>query len=72
MVLSNKMTDGRRAMYKLLNTVRVQGTTQDAYNAVYETQDKEGHRGVTLSKEIVKVSNILCSASSSCRLHHRF
>lgn len=56
MVLSNKMTDGRRAMYKLLNTVRVQGTTQDAYNAVYETQDKEGHRGVTLSKEIVKVA----------------
>ncbi|GMH84256.1 hypothetical protein TL16_g09868 [Triparma laevis f. inornata] len=56
MVLSNKLTDGRRAMYKLLNTVRVCANDANGYNAVYETQDKEGHRGVTLSKEIVKVA----------------
>ncbi len=56
MVLSNKLVDGRRANYKLLNTVRVQGTTDVDYACVYETQDKDGHRGVTLSKDIVKVA----------------
>lgn len=56
MVLSNKFTDGQRAWYKLLHTVRVQGTAEDAYQCVYETQDKTGHRGVKLSKEIVKVA----------------
>lgn len=55
-VLSNKWVDGRRAAYKLLHTVRVQGTGENAYQCVYETQDDEGHRGVTLSKEIVKVA----------------
>ena len=56
MVLSNKWSDGRRAWYKLLHTVRVQGTSEDAYNCVYETEDKDGERGVRLSKEIVKVA----------------
>lgn len=56
MVLSNKWTDGRRAMYKLLRIVRVQGTNDDAYHCVYETQDESGERGVRLSKEIVKVA----------------
>ncbi|GMI55851.1 hypothetical protein ScalyP_jg7397 [Parmales sp. scaly parma] len=55
-VLSNKWVDGRRAKYKLLNTVRVQGNTLKDYECVYETQDKDGNRGVTLSKEIVKVA----------------
>jgi 3-ketoacyl-CoA synthase len=55
-VLSNKYTDGQRAKYKLLNTVRVQGTGEEAYQCVFETQDDEGHRGVTLSKDIVKVA----------------
>jgi len=56
MILSNKWTDGRRAQFKLLNTVRVQGNTSKDYECVYETQDQEGNRGVTLSKEIVKVA----------------
>ena len=56
MVLSNKWSDGRRAWYKLLHTVRVQGTTEEAYNCVYETEDSDGNRGVRLSKEIVKVA----------------
>ena len=43
-------------MYKLLNTVRVQGTGEVDYQCVYETQDKDGQRGVTLSKDIVKVA----------------
>mmetsp|Transcript_6648 Transcript_6648/g.9719 ORF Transcript_6648/g.9719 Transcript_6648/m.9719 type:complete len:565 (-) Transcript_6648:232-1926(-) len=56
MVLSTDRRDGMRAMYKLLNIVRVQGTDEKSYKAVYETQDAEGHRGVMLSKEIVKVA----------------
>jgi 3-ketoacyl-CoA synthase len=55
-VLSNNWMDGRRAWYKLLHTVRTQGTTQDAYECVYETQDANGERGVRLSKDIVKVA----------------
>lgn len=56
MVLSNKWFDGSRAWFKLLQTVRVQGTSEEAYHCVYEAEDKEGHRGVKLSKEIVKVA----------------
>lgn len=56
MVLSNKWKDGSRAWFKLLQTVRVQGTSEEAYNCVYEAEDKDGHRGVKLSKEIVKVA----------------
>mmetsp|Transcript_8185 Transcript_8185/g.17094 ORF Transcript_8185/g.17094 Transcript_8185/m.17094 type:complete len:522 (+) Transcript_8185:59-1624(+) len=56
MVLSNKWSDGRRAWYKLLHTVRVQGTTEEAYNCIYETEDGEGQKGVRLSKEIVRVA----------------
>jgi 3-ketoacyl-CoA synthase len=56
MVLSNKWLDGSRAWFKLLNTVRVQGTTEEAYQCVYETEDECGIRGVRLSKDIVKVA----------------
>jgi predicted naringenin-chalcone synthase len=55
-VLSNNWLDGRRAWYKLLHTVRVQGTNQAAYECVYETEDPKGERGVRLSKDIVKVA----------------
>jgi len=56
MVLSNKWTDGRRAMYKLLHLVRVQGNDKKSYNCVYEAEDDNGIRGVMLDKEIVKVA----------------
>jgi len=56
MVLSNNWLDGRRAWYKLLHTVRVQGSGETAYECVYETEDKNGERGVRLSKDIVKVA----------------
>merc|ERR1712232_653933 len=55
-VLSNNWMDGRRAWYKLLHTVRVQGSGQTAYECVYEGEDKNGERGVRLSKDIVKVA----------------
>jgi predicted naringenin-chalcone synthase len=56
MVLSNSWLDGRRAWYKLLHTVRVQGTGDAAYECVYEGEDATGEKGVRLSKEIVKVA----------------
>lgn len=55
-VLSNHRTDAQRAWYKLLHTVRVQGSTEEAYRAVFETQDICGEKGVHLSKDIVKVA----------------
>ena len=56
MVLSNSRSDGRRALYKLLHTVRVQGTNEAAYECVYQGEDKSGECGVRLSKDIVKVA----------------
>lgn len=56
MVLSNNWWDGRRAWYKLLHTVRVQGSGPESYECVYETEDTDGERGVRLSKDIVKVA----------------
>lgn len=55
-VLSNNWLDGRRAWYKLLHTVRVQGSGKAAYECVYEGEDSLGQRGVRLSKDIVKVA----------------
>jgi predicted naringenin-chalcone synthase len=55
-VLSNSRRDGRRAQFKLLHTVRVQGTGTAAYECVYEGEDANGERGVRLSKDIVKVA----------------
>jgi predicted naringenin-chalcone synthase len=55
-VLSNQWLDGRHAWYKLLHTVRVQGTGRAAYECVFEGEDKDGEQGVRLSKDIVKVA----------------
>jgi predicted naringenin-chalcone synthase len=55
-ILSNRWSDGRRAWYKLLHCVRVQGTGEAAYECVYEGEDEDGQRGVRLSKDIVKVA----------------
>jgi predicted naringenin-chalcone synthase len=52
-LLSNKPADGFRAKYKLLHTVRTQVVGSEAYDAVYETQDAQGLRGVRLSKHLV-------------------
>ena len=40
----------------MLHTVRVQSNSDEAYHCVYEAQDTENHRGVQLSKDIVKVA----------------
>lgn len=56
LVLSNQWSDGRRAWYKLLHTVRVQGTGDASYECVYEGEDSNSNQGVRLSKDIVKVA----------------
>ena len=55
-LLSNKWTDAYRANFKLLHCVRTQYVSEDSFGCVYETEDKESHRGVRLSKDIVKVA----------------
>jgi 3-ketoacyl-CoA synthase len=55
-LLSNKPIDAFRAKYKLLHSIRVQDTSETALNAVYQTEDENGVRGVALSKELVGVA----------------
>eukprot|EP00123_Amoebidium_parasiticum_P001307 comp12363_c0_seq1/m.7246 comp12363_c0_seq1/g.7246 ORF comp12363_c0_seq1/g.7246 comp12363_c0_seq1/m.7246 type:complete len:432 (-) comp12363_c0_seq1:444-1739(-) len=55
-LLSNRWGDGLRAKYKLLHAVRTTNAKQDAYDAVYECQDKDLNRGIRLSKDIVQVA----------------
>lgn len=55
-VLSNRWFDGYRASFKLLTVQRTHYISPESYECVYETQDEEGHRGVRLSKDIVKVA----------------
>jgi hypothetical protein len=55
-VLSNNWMDGSKAWFKLLQLVRVQGTSDESYQCVYESEDSEGHRGMSLSKDIVLVA----------------
>eukprot|EP00617_Octactis_speculum_P013059 CAMPEP_0185781460 /NCGR_PEP_ID=MMETSP1174-20130828/102524_1 /TAXON_ID=35687 /ORGANISM="Dictyocha speculum, Strain CCMP1381" /LENGTH=529 /DNA_ID=CAMNT_0028471449 /DNA_START=74 /DNA_END=1663 /DNA_ORIENTATION=+ len=56
MLMSNKRSDSLRAKYKLLHTMRKQGTDPTSYECVFECEDDEGNRGVRLSKQIVKVA----------------
>ena len=55
-VLSNRWTDAHRASFKLLTSVRTQYVSADSVGCVYETEDESQHRGVRLSKDIVKVA----------------
>lgn len=55
-LLSNRWSDGYRAQFKLLHCIRTQYVNEDSFGCVYETEDPEQHRGVRLSKDIVKVA----------------
>jgi predicted naringenin-chalcone synthase len=55
-LLSNKWTDAYRAQFKLLHVVRTQFISEESFGCVYETEDPASHRGVRLSKELVKVA----------------
>eukprot|EP00727_Mastigamoeba_balamuthi_P014177 m51a1_g9382 putative fatty acid elongase 3-ketoacyl- synthase (1146) ;mRNA; r:220687-225631 len=53
-LLSNKPSDRKRALAKLVTTVRVHTGADDASaNAIFQMEDAEGRRGVRLSKELV-------------------
>jgi len=56
-VLSNKWMDGwSKAKYKLLHTVRHQNADKDSYECVYQDEDAENNKGISLSKEITGVA----------------
>jgi 3-ketoacyl-CoA synthase len=56
LVLSSNSKDASRAKYELVFAGRAQVSDDAAYGAVFQHEDAEGHRGVALSKEIVKVA----------------
>jgi hypothetical protein len=55
-LLSNKLADGFRAKYKLLHTVRAQDMSEEAREAVYQCEDDNGTRGISLSRKITDVA----------------
>jgi 3-ketoacyl-CoA synthase len=55
-LLSNRWLDGYRAQFKLLHCIRTQYVNEHSFGCVYETEDEKNHRGVRLSKDIVKVA----------------
>merc|ERR1712048_428645 len=62
LVLSSNPKDAYRAKYELVFSGRAQVSDDAAYGAVFQHEDSEGHRGVALSKEIVKVAGRARSA----------
>jgi 3-ketoacyl-CoA synthase len=56
-LLSNKRSEGRRALYKLQNLVRVHlGANDEAFRCVYQHADDNGIIGVELNRDLVKVA----------------
>jgi len=55
-LLSNKWTDAYRSWFKLLHCVRTQYIKEESFGCVLEDEDAHRHRGVKLSKDIVKVA----------------
>jgi 3-ketoacyl-CoA synthase len=56
-LLSNKWIDRWRAKYKLIASVRVhKGSIDRAYKAVYQEEDENRKKGVSLSKELISVA----------------
>lgn len=57
-LLSNRPSDARRARYLLKCTVRTHiGSDDLAYDCIFQMEDKEGIRGVKLSKNIMDVAD---------------
>jgi len=65
LVLSSSRRDASRAKYELVFTGRAQVSDDAAYGAVFQHEDSEGHRGVALSKDIVKVAGRAMTAQFS-------
>jgi 3-ketoacyl-CoA synthase len=56
LLLSSNPKDASRGKYELVFAGRAQVSDDASYGAVFQHEDSEGHRGVALSKEIVKVA----------------
>jgi len=57
MLLSNKRKEAFRSKYVLKHVVRTtMAHVDDAYNCVMELEDSQGHRGVKLSKDLMKIA----------------
>merc|ERR1711988_608782 len=65
LVLSSRRGDASRTKYELLFSGRAQISDDAAYGAVFQREDSEGHRGVALSKDIVKVAGRAMTAQFS-------
>lgn len=56
-LLSNRRSDGRRAKYQLIHTVRIhKGADDQSYSCVTQEEDDEGKVGVSLSKDLMTVA----------------
>ena len=57
LLLSNRRSDAGRARFRLCHTVRTHmGMSDECYNSVYQKEDSEGIRGVSLSKQIMQIA----------------
>ncbi|KAJ6796639.1 putative 3-ketoacyl-CoA synthase 6 [Iris pallida] len=55
--LTNRRRESRRAKYRLLHVVRThKGGEDSAYRCVYQEEDAEGHVGVALSKDLMRIA----------------
>eukprot|EP01103_Thecamoeba_quadrilineata_P019282 TRINITY_DN7737_c0_g1_i1.p1 TRINITY_DN7737_c0_g1~~TRINITY_DN7737_c0_g1_i1.p1 ORF type:complete len:513 (-),score=66.63 TRINITY_DN7737_c0_g1_i1:24-1562(-) len=56
MLLSNRYDDSWRSKYQLLHTVRVhKGASEQAFKSVYQEEDADLRKGVSLSKDLMDV-----------------
>ncbi|XP_006349735.2 3-ketoacyl-CoA synthase 2-like [Solanum tuberosum] len=54
LLLSNKPSDVNTSKYELIHTVRSQTSDDDrSYNCIFMEEDVEGHRGVTINKDLL-------------------
>lgn len=56
-LLSNKVAYRRRSKYRLLHVVRThKGSDDKAFKCVSQAEDKEGHVGISLSKDLMTIA----------------
>jgi predicted naringenin-chalcone synthase len=55
-LITNRWTDAFRARFKLLHLIRTHYVGDGSFGCVYETEDGTLNRGVSLSKDIVKIA----------------
>lgn len=57
-LLSNRPSDHRSSKYQLMHTVRTNTASSDlSYNCIIQEEDKEGHVGITITKDLLVVAS---------------